>query len=306
MMNNIKLLEYCKKNKEDFLDRNYMFKEKDPDLDLYKKRTREIKELLIAIKRVRGRKGNKKVLEQIFNDLQKAIKKYANYSEFGCFINACDSNIEEVKKNSNLLKKITFLYLEKRDLNDIVPSEWIQALIDEASSRRKGKAGENKLVNILKRKGFNEIDNIKDFQGFNKSVAKLSKAGDFSNKNIKKVLKISLGGKTQDKSLDLIIKKDKDLFFLEAKHLNTSGGGQNKQILELINIIKEKPSRKNCHFIAFLDGVYSNIILDAGNQEKNKKKKNKIQLQYNDIVEALEKNRENYWLNTKGFIKLFS
>lgn len=310
-MNNIKLLEYCVKNEESFLDKNYMFEEKNSKLNLYVRKTKRIKELLITIKRIKGKNGNKKVLDQIFDELQEAIKKYANYSEFGCFINACDTTIDESSKNNDLLRKITDLYLKKRDLNDIVPGEWIQAVIDEGSSRRKGNAGAEKLINILKKKRFIFVEKMSDFKVRNKCIAKLSsQSKEFSNKSIKDNFKVSIGKGTQNKSLDLMIRKGNNVFFLEAKHLNTCGGGQNKQVLELIKIIQKKPSKKEYHFVAFLDGVYSNILLNPKlklkeKEKSKKKKKNKVELQHNDIIKALNRNKNNYWVNTAGFDRLF-
>jgi len=304
-MDNIKLLQYCASHPENFLDHNYMFVEKDARLDSYKKKTVEIKELLTAIKRIRTKKRARSVEEQIFGELQRKLKKYANYSEFGCFINACDSNINENINDLNLLKKITYLYLEKRDLCDITPSEWIQALIDKGSSRKKGQAGENKLIKILVKNNFIKVKTIEDFNKNNKCVAKFSRSGDFSNKNIKANFKISIGKNTQGKKLDIIIKNKKDIYFLEAKHLNTGGGEQSKQVLELIEIIKEKPLA-SYHLVAFLDGIHSNNILKFEGKIIRKQMKTKEEIQYVDIKKNLIKNKNNYWVNTAGLNKLFS
>src|SRR3989344_2896539 len=259
-MDNTELLKYCIKHPEKFLDYNYMFPERDANLNSYKKKTIEIKELLIAIKKIRGKKNSQKIEEWLFSELQQKLKKYANYSEFGCFINACDSNVNENINDPGLLKKITYLYLEKRNICDITPIEWIQAIIDKGSSRKKGHAGENKLIKILEENKFPLVKKMEDFSRNKKCVAKFSGSGDFSNKNIKKIFCISIGQKTQGKKLDLLIKKGEDIYFLEAKHLNTGGGEQSKQVLELIEIVKQR-SPVHYHFVSFLDGLHSNNIL---------------------------------------------
>jgi len=115
-MNNIKLLQYCIKHPEKFLDYNYMFVKEDRCLNFYKKRTVEIKELLITIKNIKNKQKSQATLDQIFIELQGKLKKYANYSEFGAFINACDSTMNENISDMNLLEKVTYLYLEKREL----------------------------------------------------------------------------------------------------------------------------------------------------------------------------------------------
>jgi len=98
----------------------------------------------------------------------------------------------------------------------------------------------------------------------------------------------------------LIIKIDNKIFIVEAKHLNTSGGGQDKQIAELIEIINLKEKNENIFYIAFLDGNYSNILLD------NKKCGEKLKTQRKEIKKYLKNNARNFWLNTKGFENLFS
>lgn len=298
-MDNLELLEYCKNNPEKFLDKNYMFVDKHKDLGLYVLKTKSIKNKLIAIKEILDKKDNKPVVDQLFSDLQSELNRYSNFSEFISFVNACDSRLEEVKEDLRLLKKTTLLYLEYRDLNDIVPAEWIQAFIDKSASRKKGQAGENKLIKILNEKGYKTAKNLKELKQSNYSVAKFTNKGDFSNKNIKSALGVNIGKKTQNKKLDLLIKNNEDIYFLEAKHLNSGGGGQNKQITELIDVIKNKSLKY--HFVAFLDGAHSNTILSLDHKQLSLKEKT----QRRDIMDALKKNKNNYWINTAGFIKLF-
>ena len=305
-MNNIVLLKYCVKNPEKFLDNNYMFVEKDNNLGTYVKKTQIIKHKLIAIKETLNKNKSKTVINQLFSELQKELAKYANYSEFGAFVNACDSKMEEVHNDIILLKEITYLYLKKRDLNDIVPSEWIQALIDKGSSRKKGHAGENKLIKLLEKANFVRVKTMEDFNLNKKCVAKCSKRGKFSNKNIKENFGVDIGGNNQDKALDLIIKNNSDTYILEAKHLNTGGGGQNKQILELIELIRNNTKSSRYHLVAFLDGIHSNTLLDNKNKNlESNKENNKIQNQYADLISTLKLRKSNYWINTAGFKKLF-
>ncbi|MBU1180250.1 hypothetical protein KJ885_04865 [Patescibacteria group bacterium] len=300
-MDNIKLLEYSKKNPEPALDRHYMFIEKHKNLDLYVKKIKEIKELLIAIKKIKNKKEAKKVLEGLFGDLDKQLTGYANYSEFGCFINACDITMEDAKKDISVLKEVTFLYLDNRELNDIVPTEWIQALLDNNSSRQKGANGENKLIDILKKKGFKLTKSLEEFQKSRKAVARFSSGSkDFSNQAVNIKFGTNFGKKTQGKALDLIIKNGEDIYFLEAKHMNTGGGGQNQGILELIELIRMKPQKSNYHFVSFLDGIFFDKYF-----KETKKKKNKTQKQIKDIAKYLKKNKNNYFINTAGFEELF-
>lgn len=305
-MTNLELLKYCYENPEKFLDKNYMFPEKDPQLSQYVAKTKSIKNKLIAIKEIIGKAGAGSTVDAVLADLSLELRKHANYSEFGAFVNACDSNIHEVSKHPQLLKTITLLYLQKRDLNDIVPSEWIQAIIDKGASRKKGSVGEKKLADILSHKGYRQVHKMEDFMKGSHVFAKFTKNGDFSHKNIKKVFGIRIGSKTQNKKLDLFIKTTKNkIYLLEAKHLNVGGGEQDKQIKELIDILNLKSGDDSYHFISYLDGIHSNTLLNPENRGKTATRDNKVPTQYRDILRRLKNNPRNYWINTAGFEKLF-
>ncbi len=100
---------------------------------------------------------------------------------------------------------------------------------------------------------------------------------------------------------DFLIRHKKDIFILEHKHKKEGGGGQDKQIKELIDVVKIKSDQH--HFVAFLDGIHSNTILAASDRGSVSPK---VKAQYRDILKALRTNKGNYWINTDGFQKLFS
>jgi len=179
-----------------------------------------------------------------------------------------------------------------------VPEEWIQAILDSKAPTRKGKCGEIKLISILQKFGINEVKNWNDFFSQKECVAQFSKS--FNLKNVRKNLDVKIKTKRQNKKLDLIIKINNKIFLVEAKHLNTSGGGQDKQISELIEILSLKERNKNIFYIVFLDGNYSNVFLS------NKKCGDKLKTQRKEIQKYLKNNPRNYWLNTAGFTSLFS
>lgn len=108
-----------------------------------------------------------------------------------------------------------------------------------------------------------------------------------------------MAAKKQNKKLDLIIKVRGKTFLCEAKHLNTSGGGQDKQIAELIEIISLKEQNENISYIAFLDGSYSNILL--GDEDGG----DKLTIQRKEIKKCLLRNPRSFWVNTTGFEALF-
>ena len=294
IQNNLYYFKISKNNQEKLLDDFYIFDEKHSDLNRYIKNTKEIKNILITIKTLQNKKEKQAMINKYFLELSKIIGRYSNCSEFSCFLN-CDNIIDEVKNEINLLKKITERYFAKRVLNEIAPEEWVQAILDTNSSRKKGKCGENKLISILKNKGFKEVFDWDVFYKTDYCVVKFSKK--FNLKNVRKNLDIKIRTKKQNKTLDLIIKAKNKILLCEAKHLNTSGGGQDKQISELIEILG-LTEKKDVSYIAFLDGKYSNILLgDSGRGDK-------IITQRKEIKKFLHNNPNNYWVNTDGFKSL--
>lgn len=167
--------------------------------------------------------------------------------------------------------------------------------MDNNSSRKKGKCGENKLIYLLKKQGYTEVFDWEDFFKTNFCVVRFSQK--FNLKNVRKNLGIKIKAKKQDKTLDLIIKAKNKIFLCEAKHLNTSGGGQDKQISELIEILGLH-EKNNISYISFLDGKYSNILLSQTGDG------NKITIQRKEIDKCLKNNPNNYWVNTAGFVQL--
>src|SRR3990167_3908013 len=294
---NLRYFEISKNNQEKLLDDFYVFDNKNPDLNKYIKNTKEIKNILITIRTLQSKKEKSAVIDKYFLELSKIIGKYSNCSEFACFVNACDNIIDETKNEINLLKKITERYFAKRVLNEMAPEEWVQAILDTNSSRKKGKCGENKLIHILKKQGFKEIFDWGSFLKTDYCVVKFSKK--FNLKNVRKNLDVKIKTKKQNKILDLIIKTKNKFLLCEAKHLNTGGGAQDGSISELIEILGL--SEKNgVSYISFLDGKYSNILLSED------KGGGKITTQRKEIKKFLNNNPDNYWVNTAGFTLLIS
>ena len=297
IQDNLHYFKISQENPEPHLDDFYIFDSENPNLDKYIKSTKEIKNILITIKTLQDKNEKQEIINKYFKEMQKILSEFSNCSEFICFVNACDNTLDAVKKDIGLIKKIAKRYFSKRILNEFVPTEWVKAKLDSNSSRKKGKCGEAKLISILGKIGFKQVKEWNDFNELEKCVVQFSKK--FNAKNIQKNLDARIKTKKQGKKLDLIIKFGKRIFFVEAKHLNTSGGGQDKQISELIEVLSLKERNTNISYVSFLDGSYSNILLsnsDAGDKLKNQRK---------EIKKYLKSRRQNYWLNTAGFKKLF-
>lgn len=310
LKNNIHYLKLSVSNSETFLDTSgnlhphYIFPDWDQDINKYISKTVKIKELLTTIKCLEEKKLD---AEEFYKDLQKNLNSYANKSEFGCFINACDCNRDAAVKDLNIIKAITRLFLEKRTITELTPKEWIQAILDSGSSRRKGKAGEKKLLEIAVKNKFVLVNNWRDFKNSTLAVANFSNK-TFNIANIKSNLGIDVDFGNQGKKLDIILKSNDNFIFIEAKHMSLGGGGQDKQVDELIKILKKRPVNKNTHYVCFLDGVHSNKLLDI--KEENIVNPDtitgsgKISQQQKAIINAIHSNPENMWVNTYGYTEL--
>lgn len=295
------------KNKETLED-CYMVLSKDKHINDYANVIQKIKELLYTIKTLEAKKNN---ADDFYFDLYKVISyKYADKSELVCFFNACDCTINTIKEQFDTFKKVVSLYLNNRDITDITPKEWIQALIDKGASRSKGSIGEKKLEKIANKHGFVSVNNWEDFLKTKKAVVRFRK-NKFDVKTIKKHLGVNLNFNTQNKMLDIILKSGTNYCFIEAKHLKEGGGSQDKQIKELIEIISQKIKNNHIFLGAFMDGVYSNILLDGINNKlfKNpycllkENKSDKLKNQRYDIVQSLQNCENSFWFNTSGFDK---
>lgn len=195
--NNLLCFKISQENPEPALDDFYIFDKRNPNIQKYINNTREIKNHLITIKTLLEKKEKRVVVDRYFRSLATILNEFSVCSEFSCFINACDNVLDFVKKDLNLLKNISKRYFKNRILNENVPEEWIQAILDSNSSRKKGSRGEEKLLFILQKKGFERVLNWDDFQKKNKCVAKFSNI--FSLRAVRQQLNVRINTKNRIK-----------------------------------------------------------------------------------------------------------
>ena len=98
---------------------------------------------------------------------------------------------------------------------------------------------------------------------------------------------------------DFLIKNNDHIFIVEHRHMKESGGGQDKQINEVISFISFSESNVKIHYISFLDGIYFNLFINKKYFEEDE-----ISHQLKNIKRSLNQNKQNYFVNTKGFDKL--
>ncbi|GIV04537.1 MAG: hypothetical protein KatS3mg016_0112 [Fimbriimonadales bacterium] len=179
-----------------------------------------------------------------------------------------------------------------------------QALYDSAKARSQGVSGFQKLQQILQQAIGKEVPTVSCLTDF--VSCQLCQFVPSSNKQelFREIMqslhaKYEFGAMYQKKVPDLMVKVREKVFVIEAKHIKEPGGAQNKQIAELISYIRQKEGRQSpVRYIAFLDGLYFNLL--AGATENTK-----LAHQRQEIVDALKENPCNYFVNTVGLLHLF-
>lgn len=183
------------------------------------------------------------------------------------------------------------LYLN-RGYSDIV----FQVLMDSYSHKRKGSMGVEKLKKLCETYHIDKIDN--DSQIKNRLYYILPDAGD--NKLFNKIVEcyhinFDFRKTHQGKMPDILIKYGDNFLIGEHKILKQSGGGQDKQITEIIDFIGN--GERGVHYVSFMDGILFNELIDPS-------PKNKLFRDRENIISNLKKNPYNYFVNAYGFNQL--
>jgi len=249
-----------------------------------------------------------RILDEIYNIIISTEK--IQYTEFVAFWKSLDMSYSIFKKLPNskdILAELLQKCCEKRQkLYDKLgySNVIVQALYDSGISRKKGTSGIRRLISLIKEK-FGEVPHVKDICILlNSSIAYfLPDKGDkvlFKEFCKKFDIQYKFGTDHQGKVPDMVFKINDHFFIIEAKHIKESGGAQNKQIRETIEFIKYSENLDNIHYLSFMDGIYFNNFIYV--KESNE---TKVDKQRKDIEDALNKNKNNFFVNTAGILALF-
>lgn len=316
-IDNIKLLEFSLKNPEPIIDEFYLksgdliISENPKEMTDLMKRNSDLLESISAYNFAKKNK-NKATAQKAIETIFKIIKsKNINYSEFVSFWPVVDISYSIFNEMSDgeqkkILKIIIEKYIEFRhslySAYGYTPTT-LQVGKDAKAHKESGSLGIKKVSKILDLDGFNKANSetVKDFIRGDKKYIETDQKG----KNLfKKLLshykiKFSWSAEKEEKMPDLLIRRKNDIFIVEHKHMKEEGGGQNKQINEIISFIGFNEGEK-IHFVSFLDGIYFNLFAN-----KKHLNKGKILSQLTNIKINLGNNKQNYFVNTAGFKELF-
>lgn len=207
-----------------------------------------------------------------------------------------DMSLEEKRL---LVQEFLEAYLKER--HDVYTSHGytattLQAIADGDVHKQEGRTGNRRIGAILEQAGF-RLDN--------KNVATYVQGDrcyffpDDSRQLLRDVLHTRgipfLWAKSYHAKIpDCVFVAGGELYLLEHKFKKESGGGQDNELVQLVDLIKFTDA--GVHYVGFLEGAYFNKYKTAS--------RGKVAEQLSQIREALQNNPQNYFVNTAGLKKL--
>lgn len=317
-INPVRLFDECLLNPEPLFDEFYCFNKLIISESAGNMPTPIMLTNLEVIKRITSAEialldNNTKSFEEQVIKIWELLKNEAsNLLEFTSFWPCMDVSFSLYKKKlkeedqKKHLREAIILYIKKRHkvyMSHGYTPTTIQVRKDFEKHKSSGNLGLMKAEKLLEDNRYTKYEK----NGFLNKKYVYCHADNAFGINILDVLKKDFGMKFiwemdhQNKKPDFIIRGSIEKYFIvEMKHEKEVGGGQDKQVSELISLIKEREKSENISYVAFLDGMYfNNFITPQSPKLKNQK---------NQILEYLNKNSSspNYFVNTYGFIKLIS
>jgi len=284
---------YSLNNLDDFPDPYYMndviIIDSTKDIEFLNK-VQQLRDLITAyctLKENRIKEGIEEILYKIESIL--LTVENINYTEFVAYWKSLDTQFGtflEIPDKKKLLKILLDKYCERRKIlyeKYGYTNVSVQAIYDSGSSRSKGQKFKPKIKNMV-----NKILGIDVIFIEKRNWEKIK-----DNLN----LNYNFGNIHQNKIPDFYIEYKGHHIIGEAKHIHNKGGAQDKQIGELIDFINQSENTPKVHYLSFLDGLYLYYFSQSTLSDKLKKQKE-------DIENALNKNSQNFFVNTKGFEKL--
>lgn len=317
-INNLDIFDFSLKNREPIIDEFYLKKGKliisanpKKPTDLMSRNVdllEGISAYSFSLKN-KNKTASKQALERILGIIK---SKNINYSEFVSFWSVIDISFSLFNKlpkeqQIEILKRIIEKYIQMRhglySTYGYTPTT-LQVGKDAKAHKESGSLGAEKVSSILESFGYENYDG-ENLAKFTSSKSKIYIQTDKKGKKlfrdliVKNKMKFSWSESKEGKMPDLLFRNGRDIFIVEHKHMKEGGGGQDKQINEIISFIGYKEKNEKIHYISFLDGIYFNLF-----SMKLSLKTTKISTQIKNIRKNLKLNKQNYFVNTAGFKKL--
>jgi len=331
---NLRLLDYCLTHQELLADPH--FSEHNPFIitDSPKKSNElmkaynQLQDYIICYKTARAEEDEALQNRYVSKIIEVLRTENINYAEFPCFWNVLDtsysmycSELGEAEKK-DFIRTALNLYLDRRftayQAHGLSPVT-MQANCDTAAHKRNSSYAKLKVNNVLSEFSYRELIPVRSSKTDWLQTAKIFCESDLvyrciSSKNDRFFqafveflgLKYEFLSGRKSKAPDFVIKRGAHFYIVEHKHVKEGGGGQDKQIDELIEFVSLNSGSKLVHYVSYLDGYYFNIMIKNRLISKaDNPNPHKSILQLNSIKSALQANPHNYFINTAGFRELF-
>ena len=235
-----------------------------------------------------------------------------NHSELASFLAVLDLSFSMFARltadaKRNLLRTVIPAFIAERHRTFLAygySPVSLQSKADSFSHKRSGQSGTEKISDILRRLGIPSVADatVKGFQSMKTGFARpdAQDASLFDDVKAALGLKFSWGRQHAGKYPDFCIKAHRWIAIGEHKHIKESGGGQDKQLLELIAMIdQDESTSKHVLYVSFLDGAYFSSIFAAETTGK-------IKNQRDMILRALDRHPRSFFVNAHGFERLLA
>lgn len=252
---------------------------------------------------------NDKPIIDVVNEIVQILSttpgiNYSAFSQFFMVYNSTYSyfcNLEKPDKFGFVYEMLVKYCAERHDvyLSHGYSNTILQVMCDNYSHKRNGKTSIEKVLSVLNEYNLVRISDISSSDKTNYYF--LPDKGDklLFEAFIKKYhLKMESRAIEQNKLPDIVFNINGEFYICELKTMKGCGGGQNKQLVEVVYFIKFSEDDERFHYIAFIDGDYPNELFKSNMP--------KIVNQRTDLITALNNNKGNYFVNTAGFKKLIS
>lgn len=318
MINNIELFKKCIENKESYIDPYYnksdnkLITDNPTKLNLLMKSNKSILENISAYKIAmisNNLEMQRIIIENIIKELDVQDINYSEFVSYWAVKDVSYSIYNKILFNNDLKSEFLEMVIPEfiKDRHDIYMNHGytpttLQVMYDSKSHKRNGDAGILKIRDILLNTGFSYLNsnNLIDFENNDKifiypdGTEKIL----FNEIILKHNINFNWSKNHENKKTDILIKSGNFFYIIEHKHMKEGGGGQDKQMSEIIDFISYKD--ENVSYVSFLDGIYFNVIANQSN------KSGKAFIQKQSIIQNLEKNKQNFFVNTYGFKELIN
>lgn len=316
-MKNLDYFKILEENPETLLDSNYsgtkerivLTKDKGEQNKLMKSNSKVI-ELITTFSTLRNDLNHdlsnidiKKVIRLVIEEFNTTGMNYSPLSQYLMVHNLSYSIFQDLndEEKIEIMFYIMDAFIKNRHplyLSHGYSSIVLQVMSDNYSHKRKGKLGIEKVKAQLENAGILHLSNINQQDNLDNHLNYYITPDKGDKNHFLEILEsekidYNYAKISQGKLPDFLVKIREKYYLIEHKNMKEGGGGQDKQIVEVLMFINNPESNPNVHYITYLDGIFSNKLVSTA-RAKN-------MTQYNSILEILESYPNNYFVNTFAF-----